>query len=145
MARDEREDLREERRQEQVIPPDGAEAAGTTVRLYNVAPENMPPSAAGANAEIGGEAAASRRVAGLPEELERDLAARATDTPEPFLGYDGLATDDLLEWIEESDPDPGELQAMYDYERRSGSREAVLHELKERLRRNGARPERDAG
>ncbi len=140
MDRDDRTELRDERRQEQVIPPDGAEDTGTTVRLYNVAPEDMPPAAAGANAEIGGEAAASRRVAGLPEELERKLGADALREPEPFLGYDGLPTDDLLEWIDEADPDPGELRALFRYERHNRGRDAVLQELSERLRRNGERP-----
>ncbi len=147
MPRDEREkrqeQLREERRQEQIIPADDAEGAQADVRLYNVAWSEMPPAAGGANAEVGGEAAASRRVAGLPSELEREPEHRtgeATPGREPFLGYDGLPTDDLLAWIDEADPDPGELRALFDYERTHRGREAVTHELKERLRAYGERP-----
>ncbi len=143
MARDERALEREERRQEQIIAPDDAEGRTEDVRLYNAALDDMPPAAAGANAEIGGEAAASRRVAGLPPELETSpehRAGEATAGVEPFLGYDGLPTDDLLEWIDEADPDPGELRALFDYERSHRGREAVLHEVKERLRAFGERP-----
>ncbi len=143
MAKDERGELREDRRQEQIIPPDDAEDRSVEVRLYNAALDDMPPAAGGANAEVGGEAAASRRVAGLPPELEREPEHRvgeATPGPEPFLGYDGLPTDDLLAWIDEADPDPGELRALFDYEREHREREAVLHELKERLRAYGQRP-----
>ncbi len=138
-----REQLRDERRQEQIIPPDDAEDVEVEVRLYNAALDDMPPAAGGANAEMGGEAAASRRVAGLPPELEREpehRAGEATPGPEPFLGYDGLPTDDLLAWIGEADPDPEELRALFDYEREHREREAVLHELKERLRAHGQRP-----
>lgn len=152
MASDEREarqeELREDRRQEQVIPPDDALGGAAEVRLYNAALTDMPPAAGGANAEVGGEAAASRRVAGLPPELEREPEHRAgepTPGPEPFLGYDGLATDDLLGWLEEADPDPGELRAVFDYERGHRAREAVLHELKERLRAYGERPSAGEG
>ncbi len=143
MARHERADQREERRQEQIIPPDDANGGQTEVRLYNASLEDMPPAAGGANAELGGEAAASRRVAGLPPERERRPEHRvgsATAGAEPFLGYDGLATDDLLAWIDEADPDPGELRALFDYEREHREREAVLHELKERLRAHRQRP-----
>ncbi len=148
MARHERADPREERRQEQIIPPDDAEGGEADVRLYNAALGDMPPAAGGANAEIGGEAAASRRVAGLPPELERRPEHRvgsATPGAEPFLGYDGLPTDDLLAWIDEADPDPPELRALFDYEREHREREAVLHELKERLRAHGQRPDRGEG
>ncbi len=147
MAKEDREEqheqLRDERRQEQIIPADDARAGEVEVRLYNAALDDMPPAAAGANAEVGGEAAASRRVAGLPPELEREPEHRTavpTPGPEPFLGYDGLPTDDLLAWIDEADPDPGELRALFDYEREHREREAVLHELKERLRAYGERP-----
>ena len=44
--------------------------------FYDVAPPDMPPSPAGANVEIGGEAAASRRHAGIPD----DLADESTHT-----------------------------------------------------------------
>lgn len=143
MAKDDCADLRDERRQEQLIPPDDAQGGETEVRLYNATPGDMPPAAGGANAEIGGEAASSRRVAGLPPELERRPEHRpgsATPGPEPVLGYDGLATDDLLAWIDEADPDPRELRALFGYEREHRAREAVLHELKERLRAHGQRP-----
>ncbi len=143
MARNDRADLRDERRQKQIIPPDDAEGGEVDVRLYNAALDNMPPAAGGANAELGGEAASSRRVAGLPPELEREPEHRPGEPPagpEPFLGYDGLPTDDLLVWIDEADPDPGELRALFDYERGHRDREAILHELKERLRAWGRRP-----
>jgi len=143
MARDERADLRDERRQEQIIPPDDAEGRTEEVRLYNAAPADMPPAAAGAGAELGGEAAASRRVAGLPADLERSpehAVGEPTQGAEPFLGYDGLPGDDLLDWIDQADPDPGELRAFFDYECSHRGREAVLHELRERLRSFGQRP-----
>ncbi len=146
MARDDLAPGREERRQEQIIPPDDAEGRKEEVRLYNAALDDMPPAAAGANAELGGEAAASRRVAGLPTDLEASPEHRpgeATAGVEPFLGYDGLPTDDLLEWIDEADPDPGELRALFEYEQEHRNREAVLHELKERLRAHGQRPAAD--
>ncbi len=142
MARDDRREM-DDRRQEQIIPPDGAEAEERDVRLYNVAPPDMPPSPAGADVEIGGEAAASRRVAGLPPSLEglpENAVGEPTPGEEPFLGYDGLPTDDVIAWIAEADPDAGDLRAMYDYERSHGAREAVLQELGERLRRAGERP-----
>ncbi len=137
------EELRQDRRQEQIIPPDDAEDAEVEVRLYDAALDDMPPAAGGANAEVGGEAAASRRVAGLPPELEREAEHRpgeVTPGAEPILGYDGLATDDLLAWIDEADPDPEELRTLFDYERSHRDREAVTHELKERLRAFGQRP-----
>jgi len=143
MARDEGDDLRDERRQAQIIPPDDAEGRTEEVRLYNAALDDMPPAAAGANAELGGEAAASRRVAGLPADLERSAEHRVgepTTGSEPFLGFDGLPTDDLLQWIDEADPDPGELRSLFDYECSHRGRVAVLHELKERLRAFGQRP-----
>jgi len=146
---DRADELRDERRQPQIIPPDDAGNEGEVeVRLYNAALDDMPPAAAGANAEVGGEAAASRRVAGLPPELEREPEHRVgepTPGPEPFLGYDGLPTDDLLGWIDEADPDPGELRAIFEYERQHRDREAVVHELKERLRRHGQRPGPEEG
>lgn len=131
---------RDERRQNEIIPPDGAEAEQREARLYDAAWQDMPPSPAGADVENGGEAAASRRVAGLPPSLE-SLPGNAPGEPtpgkEPFLGYDGMPTDDLIAWIEDADPDPGDLRAFFDYERAHGDREAVLHELGERLRRAG--------
>ncbi len=136
----------EERSQRQVIPADAAEGRKREVRLYNVAPEDMPPAAAGANAEIGGEAAASRRVAGLPDDLAREpehRAGEATPGREPVLGYDGLDTDDALDWILKADPEAEELRRIYDYERTHRKRDAVLHDVKERLRRFGMRPERE--
>ncbi|HET9983934.1 MAG TPA: hypothetical protein VFQ38_10120 [Longimicrobiales bacterium] len=131
----------EDRRQEEIIPPDGAEDREFVVRLYNVAPEEMPPSPAGGGAEAGGEAAASRRPAGLPPELEaRPEHQSGVPTPgaEPILGYDGMATDDLVEWIYDADPDPATLRAIYEYERENERREAVLDEVEDRLRRIGS-------
>ncbi len=133
----------DDRRQEEIIPPDGAETEQREVRLYDASPRDMPPSPAGADVEIGGEAAASRRVAGLPPSLEglpENTVGQPTPGAEPFLGYDGLPTDDVIAWIDEADPDPGELRALFDYEREHREREAVLHELKERLRAYGERP-----
>ncbi len=145
MARDEQSFGPDDRRQEEIIPPDGAEAEERDVRLYDASWDDMPPSPAGADVDIGGEAAASRRVAGLPpsvESLPEHVVGEATPGREPFLGYDGLATDDVIAWIESADPDAGDLRVMYEYERSPADREAVLHELGERLRRAGERPER---
>lgn len=142
---DDRAGTPEDRRQEQVIAPDDAEGRERTVELYNVAPPVMPPAAAGANAEVGGEAAASRRVAGLPEELEREpehTPGVATPDAEPFLGYDGLATDDVVSWIDTADPETEQLRLIFDYERSHRHREAILHDVSERLRAFGERPER---
>lgn len=82
--------------------------------------------------------------------MDRDERGRDPNTDvtggggaEPFLGYDGLPTDDLLGWIEEADPETDQLRAMFDYEEGHRAREAVLHELKERLRRSGLRPAQD--
>lgn len=108
------------------------------VETYNVAPANMPPAPAGANAEIGGEAAASRRVAGLPPDLADEpdhRAGEATPRPEPFLGYDGLAVADSLAWIEEADPDPDLLGRILDYEIRHRARSPIIEECQERLQR----------
>ena len=106
MAQNDRQDADErlDRRQEQIIPPDGAEAEEREVRLYDAARADMPPSPAGADVEIGGEAAASRRVAGLPHSLEslpENTVGEPTAGAEPFLGYDGMPTDDLIAWMEE--------------------------------------------
>lgn len=115
------------------------------VEIYNVAPPVMPPSPAGANAEIGGEAAASRRVAGLPPELADDPDHRpgvATPDEEPFLGYDGLDLDRVLDWIRDADPDPDQLRAILAYEGRHLGREAIVEECRDRLRRLGEAPDR---
>ncbi|MBX6365603.1 MAG: hypothetical protein IRZ00_17175 [Gemmatimonadetes bacterium] len=128
----------EDRRQEEILPPDDAEDREFRVRLYNVAPPAMPPSPAGGGAENFGEAAASRRPAGLPPALERlpeHESGAATPGAEPFLGYDGMATDDVIEWIDDADPEPNLLRAIRRYERRNRAREAVLREVEERLRR----------
>lgn len=109
------------------------------IETYDVAPPDMPPAPAGANAEIGGEAAASRRVAGLPPDLAEEPEHRpgATPGPEPFLGYDGLALDDLLEWIEEEEPDPDLLGEIIEYELEHRRRETVIDECRNRLERWG--------
>lgn len=108
------------------------------VETYNVAPANMPPAPAGANAEIGGEAAASRRVAGLPPDLADEpdhRAGEATPRPEPFLGYDGLAVAESLAWIVEADPDPDLLDRILDYETSHRARNPIIEECRERLQR----------
>ena len=145
MATSDSDDLREERRQEQIIPPDDAETGTETVRLYDAAWAEMPPGTAGSGVEAGGEAAASRRVAGLPLDLEQEPEHRVGEpTPgaEPFLGYDSLTVDDLIGWIEQADPDPEDLRRLYEYEGAHRRREAVLHDVSERLRRFGERPDR---
>lgn len=109
------------------------------IELYDVAPPDMPPSPAGANAAIGGEAAASRRLAGLPPEL-LDEAEHQPGTPpveEPFLGYDSLTVDDVLDWIDEADPDPAQLRAIVEYEEDHERRELIIDECKDRLDRLG--------
>ncbi len=145
MAHEEREDLQDERRQEQIVPPDDAEDRTEKVRLYNASWEDMPPGTGNSGVEDQGEAAASRRVAGLPPGLEREpghTVGEPTPGPEPFLGYDGLPADDVIGWIDEADPDPEDLRRVFDYEQAHRAREAVLHDLSERLRRWGERPKR---
>ncbi|HEX7118699.1 MAG TPA: hypothetical protein VF212_07930 [Longimicrobiales bacterium] len=112
--------------------------------FYDAAPPDMPPSPAGADVGIGGEAAASRRNAGLPEHLADDpdhTPGRPTPGAEPFLGYDGLRTDDILAWIGEADPEADRLRAILDYERSHRIREPIIQECTERLRELGAGPE----
>ncbi len=108
--------------------------------FYNVAPPDMPPSPAGANVESGGEAAASRRNAGLPEDLADDadrIAGRPTPGAEPILGYDGLETDDVLAWIDEADPEPHQLRRILQYERTHRDRTPIIDECSNRLRELG--------
>lgn len=107
------------------------------VETYDVAPPDMPPAPAGANAEIGGEAAASRRLAGLPPELarERDHDPDTPPSPEPFLGYDSLPLDDLLDWIEEEEPGPEDLHQIIEYEEAHRGRETIIDECRGRLER----------
>jgi hypothetical protein len=108
------------------------------VELYDAAPPDMPPSPAGADVENGGEAAASRRLAGLPPHLARNPEHRvgeASPEPEPFLGYDGLPTDDVLGWIADADPDPEQLRTILDYERTHGQRALITDECRARLQR----------
>ena len=104
---------------------------------YDAAPPDMPPSPAGADVGIGGEAAASRRHAGLPRHLADDpehVPGRNTPGPEPVLGYDGLRTDDVLAWIGEADPEPEQLRAILEYERTHREREPIIDECTDRLR-----------
>lgn len=108
------------------------------IEEYNVAPPEMPPSPAGADAEIGGEAAASRRQAGIPRRLEGEPIHRggeATPGSEPVLGYDGMATGDVLDWIRDADPDLDQLRAIHDYEATTRERAPVLRECQERIAR----------
>jgi hypothetical protein len=105
---------------------------------YDAAPPDMPPSPAGADVEIGGEAAASRRQAGVPRRLARDperIPGRNTPGPEPILGYDGMRTDDVLAWIGEADPEPDQLRAILEYERTHREREPIIEECTERLQK----------
>lgn len=105
---------------------------------YNVAPGDMPPSPAGANADIGGEAAASRRLSGLPPDLaERPGHRSGGPTPgrEPILGYDGLAADDVVGWIYDADPGPDLLHRIRSYEAANRRRDDIMHECRERIRR----------
>lgn len=121
-------------------PMHAPEERETDIEGYNVAPPTMPPSPAGANAEIGGEAASSRRNAGLPPDLARDAEhtpGRATPGREPFLGYDSLGTDDILGWIEDADPEVDELRSIRDYERTHDERDPILDDCDERIRKLG--------
>lgn len=111
------------------------------VDSYDVSPEDMPPSPAGANADIGGEAAASRRLAGLPDELRERPEHRpgeATPGREPILGYDGMSTNDVLGWIFDADPETDLLERIRDYEATTRRRDPILQECEERLRRLGS-------
>jgi hypothetical protein len=105
---------------------------------YDVAPADMPPAPAGAGAEDGGEAAASRRVAGLPPEIASEpehQPGRATPRVEPFLGYDGLPLDDILTWIDQEDPGPDLLQEIAGYEAENRDRQIILDECEQRIQR----------
>lgn len=107
---------------------------------YDVAPLDMPPAPAGANAEIGGESAASRRVAGVPSGQANDPENRVGEpTPgaEPILGYDGLGTDDVIAWIKAADPETPDLRRILEYETRHRNRDSIVELLSERLRKLG--------
>lgn len=109
------------------------------IEIYDAAPPDMPPSPAGADVEIGGEAAASRRLAGLPPDLvgkpEHHRGMTPETRPEPFLGYDGLPADDILDWIDEADPGPDLLQQIIAYEAENRNRDLILDDCQERLQR----------
>jgi hypothetical protein len=109
------------------------------IEIYDAAPADMPPSPAGADVEIGGEAAASRRLAGLPPHLAekpQHHPGEEPDTqPEPFLGYDGLPLDDILDWIDQEDPGPDLLQKIVGYETLNRNREIILDDCQQRLQR----------
>jgi len=108
------------------------------VEEYDVSPPDMPPSPAGAGAEDGGEAAASRRFAGSPPDPAQDIDLRtelATGTPEPFLGYDGLNTDEIIAWIYAEDPDRGLLERIMDYEARTRDRSPILDLCESKIQR----------
>lgn len=108
--------------------------------LYDAAPPDMPPSPAGADVEIGGEAASSRRTAGLPADLAARpefTPGRPTPDPEPFLGYDSLATSDVLDWIAAADPEVDRLRAIYTYERAHRDRDPITLECMRRIRALG--------
>src|SRR5690606_13398806 len=106
--------------------------------FYDAAPPSMPPSPAGANTEAGGEAAASRRNAGLPEDFEHRpdrTPGRPPPGPEPFLGFDGLDADASLQWARDTDPGPALLSRIVHYERRNRNRDLVIDECNRRLER----------
>jgi hypothetical protein len=109
------------------------------IEIYDAAPADMPPSPAGANVEDGGEAAASRRLAGLPphlaEKAEHHTGQTPETRPEPFLGYDGLPLDDILDWIDQEDPGPDLLQKIAGYEAENRNRAIILDDCQERLQR----------
>lgn len=109
------------------------------IEIYDAAPADMPPSPAGADVEIGGEAAASRRVAGLPPETaasaQHHPGQTAETRPEPFLGYDGLPVDDILDWIDQEVPGPDLLHKILGYEAENRNREIILDDCQRRLRR----------
>src|SRR5690554_1095191 len=95
---------------------------------YDVAPEAMPPTPAGADGEIGGEAAASRRLARIPRRLaESPLHQPGEPTPdaEPILGYDGLDVDGVIEWIRDADPDLRTLEEILRYETEHRDRDSI--------------------
>lgn len=109
------------------------------IEAYDVSPGDMPPSPAGGDADVGGEAAASRRTAGLPPEIERRHAhGRPTPGKEPVLGYDAMHTDDVIGWIDDEDPDPHVLRRILRYEAEHRRRMPVIDECRQRLRRFGA-------
>lgn len=110
----------------------------TDVEEYDVAPEEMPPTPAGADGESGGEAAASRRLAGLPPRLARSplhQSGEPTPDAEPILGYDGFDTDGVIEWIRDADPDLQTLRNILEYEAEHQEREPIVRELTERIDR----------
>lgn len=118
--------------------PTGPDPSRPDPETYNVAPGNMPPSPAGGGAETGGEAAASRRFAGLPPKLagapDRQPGMVSPD-PEPILGFDGMTVDDVLDWIRDADPDPALLRRILGYERGHRRRDPIIRECRDRLRR----------
>lgn len=52
---------------------------------------------------------------------------------EPFLGYDGMDVDTLLDWLEQSAPDAAMLVRMREYETAHLGRDAVLRAVEDRL------------
>lgn len=118
--------------------PAGPDPARPDPETYNVAPGDMPPSPAGANAEIGGEAAASRRFAGLPPDLADDperQPGKVSPDPEPVLGFDGMSVDDVLDWIRDADPEPAVIRRILGYERGNRARDPIIRECRDRLRK----------
>ncbi len=101
---------------------------------YDAAPPDLPPSPAGGGVESGGEPAASRRRAGRPADQIRHAERTALD-PEPFLGFDGLDVDAVLDWIRDADPDLDTLQTIRRYENAHRRRSPVLRECTRRIDR----------
>lgn len=110
-------------------PPEDLEPGTET---YDAAPPDLPPSPAGGGVETGGEPAASRRRAGRPKDQIRHDERTALD-PEPFLGFDSLDVDGVLDWIRDADPDIETLQTIRRYENTHRRRTPVLRECTRRI------------
>lgn len=61
------------------------------------------------------------------------LEAIDVDEEEPILGYDGMDTDALLDWLSDAGLDPYTLRRMREYERSHLGRETILVAIEERL------------
>ena len=104
---------------------------------FDLTPHSMPPGPAGADAPLGGEPSASRRHVQLPP--QRPAARRSpVGEKEPFLGYDGLDMDGVLDWIREADPETKQLREILAYERVHRDRSTIVQACMERIRRLSA-------
>ena len=52
---------------------------------------------------------------------------------EPFLGYDGMDVDTLLDWLSDAGLDPSTLARMREYEAAHLGREVILSAIDDRL------------